>query len=114
MRAPVEINPEAEHETLVNVFDPQRGDRLICWGGYNMRNQKPYIVFTPPKGIPRYSVKQENLFKTFLLASHIDFVTWGEINYQPQKVFDCFRVVFPREFYPYGEPQNLPEFDVLG
>jgi len=111
MRAETNINPQAQDETLVNVYEK---DRLICWGGYHMKTQEPYIVFTPPHGIPHYSVKQEQLFKTFLLAAHIQFVTWGEVEYSPDKVFEAYRVVFPREFYPFGEPQNLPEFRQVG
>jgi hypothetical protein len=113
MRAVTNINPERENETLVSVYD-KKTDRLICWGGVDMMTGKPYIVFTPPHGIPHYSVKQERLFKVFMLAAHIQFTCAGEVDYSPPKVFDAYKVVFPREHYPFGTEQVLPEFHVAG
>lgn len=108
------IHPERQNETLVNVYDDAKDHRLICWGGMNMNTGTPYIVFTPPKGIPRYSVKQERYFKVFLLAAHKHFALNGEVDYNPDEPFECYKIVFPREHYPFGTPQNLPEFATAG
>jgi len=113
MRAESDMNPERDTETLVSVYE-KKGGRLICWGGMNMMTGKPYIVFTPPHGIPFYSPKQEKLFKTFLLAAHIEYTCAGVMDYSPEKVFDAYKIVFPREHYPYGTEQTLPEFDKAG
>lgn len=111
LHATCNINTETENETIVNVYDDEKDDRLICWGGYNMATGKPYIVFTPPHGIPRYSVKQERFFKVFLLAAHIHFAMSGEVVYRPEKPYDCYKTVWPREHYGFNDPQELPEFD---
>lgn len=120
MFAKMGVNAERESETLVDVYveawdtREQRvieGEyRLACWGGSNLMTGEPYIVFTPPGKIPHYSVKQERLYKVFLLAAHIHFCLTGEMEYRPTKVTDAYKVVFPE----FGMDQTLPKFRVAG
>lgn len=116
MFATAMVNPEYESETIVRVYSPvwdrveQRAlddqYRLSCWGGTNLMTGEPYIVFTPPDGRRYYSVKQENLYKTFLLAANINFLLTGEIDYRPEKVYDAYSVIYP----DYGMERILPKF----
>ena len=106
-------HPDRPHETYVEVFDSKEDaklDKIKCWGGYNTMTATPYVVFCPPQGIPRFSVKQEQFFKTFLLAAHIYFCYTGDTEYNPDKSYDAYKVVFPKEFYPFGTEQVLPKF----
>jgi hypothetical protein len=113
------INPEYESETIVEVYAQvwnareqrviEDEYRLACWGGSNLMTGKPYIVFTPPEGIPAYSVKQERLYKVFLLAAHVHFLLTGEVDYRPSKVYDAYKIIYPEP----GMPQTLPEFMVM-
>jgi hypothetical protein len=116
MLATITLNPERTDETLIELFEDRamQNDGLTkAWGGVNFKTGKPYIVWTPPKGIPRWSVKQERFFKVFLLAAHIHFSLTGEMEYAPEKAYDAFKVVFPPEFYPFGTEQVLPDFATL-
>ena len=120
MFAKMNVNAEFERETLVEVYtevwNPKERRvipdefRLACWGGANLMTGEPYIVFTPPHGIPHYSVKQEKLYKVFMLAAHIHFCLTGEMDYKPAKVTDAYKVIFPE----YGMDQTLPKFRVAG
>ena len=113
------VNPEYESETLIEVYsqvwDPRERRviedeyRLACWGGSNYMTGEPYIVFTPPDGIPSYSVKQENLYKVFLLAANVHFLLTGEIDYRPNKVYDAYDVIYPEP----GMSRALPKFKVM-
>ena len=120
MYAKMGINAEYDRETLVDVYveawDSRERKvipdeyRLACWGGSNLMTGEPYIVFTPPNGIPHYSVKQEKLYKVFLLAAHIHFCLTGELDYRPDKVYDAYKVLFPE----FGMDQTLPKFRTTG
>lgn len=119
MFAKMKVNPERESETIVDVYSEvwdsreQRnipGEyRLACWGGSNLMTGEPYIVWTPPSPLPRYSVKAERLYKIFMLAAHIHFCLTGELDYRPKKVYDAYKVLWPE----YGMSQELPKFKEL-
>lgn len=101
-------------ETYIELFEDADSDIVKAWGGVSLQNGKPYIVFTPPHGIPHYSVKQEAFFKTFLLAAHLHHSYTGESVYEPVSAYKCYDLVFPREYYPFGSEQKLPKFSVAG
>ena len=119
MYATAMVNPEYESETIVKVYSQvwdarerrviEDEYRLACWGGSNLMTGKPYIVFLPPDGIPSYSVKQENLYKVFMLAANVHFLLTGEIDYRPSKVYDAYSVIYPEP----DMPRTLPKFKVL-
>lgn len=119
MYATVTINPEYASETAVDVYTQvwdARNQRVIedeyrlaCWGGSNLMTGEPFIVFTPPDGIPKYSVKQEEFYKTFMLAAHVHFMLTGEVRYHPSKPHDSYKVLFP----DYSMSRTLPKFKVM-
>lgn len=119
MYALMGINPENENETIIDVYTEawntreqvvvQGEYRLACWGGSNLLTAEPYIVFTPPGKVPHYSIKQENLYKVFLLAAHIHFCMTGEIEYCPNNIFDAYKILWP----DYGMQQIIPKFKTL-
>lgn len=108
------LKRDGQTETHISVVDMDDDKRLMFWGGVNLMTGKPYIVFIPPKPFTHYSVKQERFFKVFLLAAHLEFCMGGISEYQPKNPYEAFKIVWPREHYPFGSEQNLPEFNVAG
>ena len=95
--ATVDINPDYASETLVNVYDGDKLDSdgsplLLCWGGGNLMTGERYHVYTPSYA-PRFSVKQEGLFRAFLDAAHIMFCIHGDTEWRPKSPFECFKVL---------------------
>ena len=104
------LHKSRPNETYIEVFDSPDDEDVLFWGGVNQSGD-PYIVFCP-KYAPRFSVKQERFFKVFMLAAHIEFSLTGQTIYEPANPFDAYKVVFPRDQFPFGEPQELPKFKV--
>lgn len=108
------INPNKDTETLVCLYEDVHAltdGYTRAWGGVSLMTGRPYIAYTPPCTIPRFSVKQERFFKVFLLAAHLHFMLTGEVDYRPKRVYNAYGLVFPREYYPFGCEQVLPDFD---
>lgn len=114
MYALMEPNPANPDQVLVEVYSEYRNEYVqVCWGGYDTSVMLPFIVYTVPYSNGKdFSEKQKQFFQVFLLAAYLHFVYTGEMEYRPAKPFDAYTIVFPEDFYPFGEKQEVPEFFV--